>query len=138
MSRTVIDASVAIKWVVEENGTPEALALLNEGSLLAPDLLIPECANILWKKVGRSKLEKDEAIMAARLLQRSDVEIVPTRSLMEQALKLSIDLEHAAYDCGKATSKYKPRAVPVGEVSPNHGHPGLTRYGLYDTVVEVT
>ena len=43
MSRTVIDASVAIKWVVEENGTPEALALLNEGSLLAPDLLIPEC-----------------------------------------------------------------------------------------------
>ena len=33
MSRTVIDAGIAITWVVEENGTPEALALLNEGSL---------------------------------------------------------------------------------------------------------
>ncbi len=99
MSRIVIDASVAVKWVVAEKGTTEALALLDGGSLSAPDLLIPECANILWKKVRRSELETDEAIMAARLLQRSDVEIVPTRSLMEEALKLSIDLDHAAYDC---------------------------------------
>lgn len=99
MSRIVIDASVAIKWVVEEDGTLAALALLKESSLSAPDLLIPECANILWKKVARSELQRDEAIMAARLLQRSDVEIVPTRSLMEEALELSIDLGHAAYDC---------------------------------------
>ena len=99
MSRIVIDASVAVKWVVEEDGTTEALALLDGGSLSAPDLLIPECANILWKKVRRSELQTDEAIMAARLLQRSDVEIVPTRGLMEEALKLSIDLDHAAYDC---------------------------------------
>lgn len=99
MSRIVIDASVAVKWVVEEDGTTEALAFLDGGSLSAPDLLVPECANILWKKVRRSELQTDEAIMAACLLQRSDVEIVPTRGLMEEALKLSIDLDHAAYDC---------------------------------------
>lgn len=99
MSRIVIDAGVAVKWVVEEDDTPAALALLKDGSLSAPDLLIPECANILWKKVRRSELQTDEAIMAARLLQRSDVEIVPTRGLMEEALRLSIDLDHAAYDC---------------------------------------
>lgn len=99
MSRTIIDASVAIKWVVKEDGTSEALALLEAGSLSAPDLLIPECTNILWKKVRRSEFEKDEAIMAARLLQRSDVEILPTRVLMEEALKISVALDHAAYDC---------------------------------------
>lgn len=99
MSRTIIDASVAIKWMVKEDGTSEALALLEAGSLSAPDLLIPECTNILWKKVRRSEFEKDEAIMAARLLQRSDVEILPTRVLMEEALKLSVALDHAAYDC---------------------------------------
>ena len=48
MSTFVIDASVAIKWVVEEPGTPEAL-LLRRHRLLAPDLLMAECANILWK-----------------------------------------------------------------------------------------
>ena len=45
-----IDASVAIKWVVQEVGTQEALAL-RSNALLAPDLLILECANTLWKKV---------------------------------------------------------------------------------------
>ena len=76
MNRIVIDASVAIKWVVEEDGTPEALALLEKHSLSAPDLFIPECANILWKKVRRRELEKNEAILAARLLQRSDIELI--------------------------------------------------------------
>jgi len=34
----VIDASIAIKWVIEEDGTPEALALRGRGRLVAPDL----------------------------------------------------------------------------------------------------
>jgi len=49
----VIDASVAVKWVVEENGTPEVLALRQRARLIAPELLVAECANILWKKVRR-------------------------------------------------------------------------------------
>ena len=83
----------------KEDGTSEALVLLEAGFLSAPDLLIPECINILWKKVRRFEFEKDEAIMAARLLQKLDVEILPTRVLMEEALKLSVALDHAAYDC---------------------------------------
>ncbi len=50
MTTLVVDASVVIKWVIEETGTQDALALRRH-RLLAPDLLIPECANILWKKV---------------------------------------------------------------------------------------
>jgi predicted nucleic acid-binding protein len=50
MKRLVIDASVAVKWVVEEEGTAEALALLRASKLVAPELLVAECANILWKK----------------------------------------------------------------------------------------
>ena len=37
--------------------------------------------------------------MASRLIQRADVEILPTRHLMESATRLAIDLDHAAYDC---------------------------------------
>jgi len=51
VSPLCIDASIAIKWVIEETGTQEALALRECARLIAPDLLIPECANILWKKV---------------------------------------------------------------------------------------
>jgi len=54
----VIDASVAVKWVVEENGTPEVLALRQRARLIAPELLVAECANIFWKKVRRNELLK--------------------------------------------------------------------------------
>jgi predicted nucleic acid-binding protein len=94
----VIDASVAIKWVVDEPGTEQAL-LLRRHRLVAPDLLVPECANILWKKVRRGELSEAEAMLAARLLQRAEVDLEPMRSLLEPATKLAIALDHPAYDC---------------------------------------
>jgi predicted nucleic acid-binding protein len=99
VTKLVVDASVAVKWVVAEAGTQEAVRLLRAAPLVAPDLLIAECANILWKKVQRRELVSDEALMAARLLERADIEIFPTRHLLEAATKIAIDLGHPAYDC---------------------------------------
>jgi predicted nucleic acid-binding protein len=95
----VVDASIAIKWIVEETGTAAALVLRQAGHIIVPELLLAECANILWKKVRRRELSKEEAILAARLLQRADMEIVSTRSLLESATSIAIDLDHPAYDC---------------------------------------
>lgn len=99
MTGVVIDASVAIKWVIEEEGTTEALALLSDYRLEAPDLLIAECANILWKKVQRRELLPREAGAAARLLQAADIALYPTRRLLEATTELAISIEHPAYDC---------------------------------------
>jgi predicted nucleic acid-binding protein len=99
VSKIVVDASVAIKWVVEEDGTPQALVLLKRAGLTAPDLLIAECAKILWKKVRRSELTREEALLAARLLERTEVELLPTRALLEPAARIAIELDHPAYDC---------------------------------------
>jgi predicted nucleic acid-binding protein len=95
----VVDASIAVKWVVEEDGTPEALVLRQKAKLIAPDLLVAECVNILWKKVRRSELSKAEALLAARLLQGAEIELLPTRSLFETAMQMSIEIDHPAYDC---------------------------------------
>jgi hypothetical protein len=84
VSALVIDASIAIKWVIEEEGTNEALALRNQ-ALAAPDLLIAECANILWKKVRRRELSDQEAEFAARLLARADIDLVAMRPYLEAA-----------------------------------------------------
>jgi len=99
VSKLVVDASIATKWVVEEDGTPAAVALLQRAKLAAPELLVAECANILWKKVRRGELLKDEAMLAARLLERADIEILPTRSLLEPATRIAVELDHPAYDC---------------------------------------
>jgi predicted nucleic acid-binding protein len=95
----VIDASIAVKWVVEEDGTPEALTLRRRARLIAPELLVAECSNILWKKVQRDELSNDEAFLAARLLQAADIEFLPTRFLLEAATRIAVELDHPAYDC---------------------------------------
>jgi predicted nucleic acid-binding protein len=95
----VIDASIAVKWVVEEEGTEKALALRGRSKFIAPELLVAECANIFWKKRQRGELSQDEALFAARLLQASDVELLPTRALLESATRIAIELDHPAYDC---------------------------------------
>lgn len=95
----VVDASIVIKWVVEEQGTTEALALRDKVRLIAPDLLVSECANILWKKVRRGELSGDEAFLAARILEGADVELLPARSLLEAATRIAIAIDHPAYDC---------------------------------------
>ena len=43
MSRIVIDASVAIKWVVDEADSDVAVEVLESCSLASPDLLIADC-----------------------------------------------------------------------------------------------
>ena len=95
----VVDASVVIKWVVPEAGTIDALALLERHSLCAPDLVVAECANILWKKVTRGELEREEAEAAARLLEASALETRGTRHLLGRATSLAVSLGHPAYDC---------------------------------------
>lgn len=99
MSTLVVDASIAVKWVIEEQGTPQALMLRKSARLIAPELLVAECANILWKKARLRELSREEAVLAARLLQTAEIELLPTRSLLEAATCIAIEIDHPAYDC---------------------------------------
>jgi predicted nucleic acid-binding protein len=98
VSAFVVDASVAVKWVVEEPGTANALAL-RRAKLSAPDLLVPECADILWKKHRLGELASAQAVMAARLLEHADIERVAMGQHLHRATAMAIDLDHPAYDC---------------------------------------
>ncbi len=51
------------------------------------------------KKARKRELSRDEAVFAARLLQTADIELLPTRSLLETATRIAIELDHPAYDC---------------------------------------
>jgi predicted nucleic acid-binding protein len=58
----VVDASVACKWFVEEDGSQAAEALLDSGStLLAPDLLVPEVCNVACIKLRRDQVTIEQA-----------------------------------------------------------------------------
>ena len=94
----VVDASVAVKWVVKETGSDMA-RLLSQASLSAPDLLAVECANILWKKVRIGDLTRQAARGCLDILLHAPVTFTAGRDLLAPALDLSMELQHPIYDC---------------------------------------
>jgi len=95
----VIDASVAVKWVLIEPGSPRALALRNEGGLIAPSLIAAEVGNALWKAVRRDGFARQDALDAIRTILLAFDALIPIEDLRLRALELSLELDHPIYDC---------------------------------------
>ena len=95
--RLVVDASVAIKWVVDEADSEQAISL-HRFELLSPELLFSECANALWKAAQRGRRPPIVGLQKTDALDRVPMTIVPARSLAKRALEIAIDLSHPAYD----------------------------------------
>jgi predicted nucleic acid-binding protein len=96
----VVDASVAVKWLIPEPGSDNADRLLLAGEpLIAPDLILVEAANALWKKVTRREVSAGEARRAVDMLRGGALETRPTAPLVRRALDLASRLRHPMYDC---------------------------------------
>jgi predicted nucleic acid-binding protein len=95
----IIDASVAVKWVVSESGSTEAAALLDQGRLGAPTLWLSEASNALWAKVMRQQLTPEEARGQAAELADAPVVPIALPGLLPVAMRLALELEHPIYDC---------------------------------------
>jgi len=96
----VVDASVAIKWVVPETGSEEAdLLLAGDHDLEAPDLLASEAANTLWKKTVRGELSARQAREALDVLLHGGLTWHPTSTVLPRALELARLARHPVYDC---------------------------------------
>jgi predicted nucleic acid-binding protein len=96
----VVDASVGLKWVVDEVGSDEAFALLLGQPLIVPGLFWVEAANALASKVRRGDLDRADASDAWLDLEEAPVETVPiTKELVRASLEVAHDLRHPIYDC---------------------------------------
>lgn len=94
----VIDSSVAAKWYLPEPGSDRAALLLESGlRLVAPDLLIPEVGNVLWKR-RRDLPAADIEAIAAALTSAGPVTLYPSTVLLEGALALALTYERSVYD----------------------------------------
>jgi predicted nucleic acid-binding protein len=94
----VVDASVALKWVIEEDGSDAAQDLVLQHPLAAPDLLMIECANVLWSKARKSLLSRELARDALAALAATPVRLLPTAPYVDAAQAIAFDLDQTAYD----------------------------------------
>lgn len=94
-----VDASVAVKWYFREEHREAALRLLGEQhTLLAPDLLIAEFANVAWKYVRRGNATVVEARRALNQLLIVPLTLYATRSVVPAALDIACETGRTAYD----------------------------------------
>jgi predicted nucleic acid-binding protein len=96
----VIDASIAVKWVIPEVLSDHADRIRDgEADVLAPDLLLVEVANALWKKTAAKEISPREADTALDLVRRSGIDLRPTGPLLPRAMDVARRLGHPVYDC---------------------------------------
>jgi predicted nucleic acid-binding protein len=98
----LVDASVAFKWFISKEPLHiEAQAFLrrSEGDLHAPEFILAEIANAIWKKQIRREMSRSQANLIVAALPGYIHTLHPTRSLIDRALEIAIDLEHPVYDC---------------------------------------
>ena len=96
----IVDASVAIKWFIDEPGSGAARRLWRgEPELLAPDLIVPDVCNAAWRKVRLDQCHPAQAQKIAARLRHGVLEFRPTAPLASRAVELALDLDHPVYDC---------------------------------------
>jgi predicted nucleic acid-binding protein len=107
VSLVVVDASVAVKWFLPENGEAlvgQALALLDaydreEVRFVVPDLFYVETASAVWKAVRVGRVPRAFGDGALVLLTQRKFPTVPSLKLLDKAFQIATDHGRTVYDC---------------------------------------
>lgn len=96
----MIDASVAVKWLVDEVYSKEADAVLTSGSMfIALSLVFAEAVNAVWAMHQRGDISGQDLSDAVDTLLAAPITLpVSMPQLSAAAARLASDLGHPAYD----------------------------------------
>lgn len=99
MTDLVVDASVAIKWFLPEIHSVAAERLLKPTyNLLAPELLVAEVGNVLWKRMRNQELTLPEAQAILKALASLRLNCVSHYVLIAPALEIANHTDRTVYD----------------------------------------
>lgn len=100
MAGVVIDASVAVKWFLDEDRTQEARALLDDaGPLLAPSALFLEVLQAIWVAARQGRTAIEAIGQAEQDLQHAFPQPSPDLMLIRDAARIMREQQHPIYDC---------------------------------------
>ncbi|MGH7709462.1 MAG: type II toxin-antitoxin system VapC family toxin [Vulcanimicrobiaceae bacterium] len=104
LTTAVLDASVAVQWLVPERGSEAAASLIERPiTWLAPRLLVTEVASALRRKVVEDGLRVEFAVQAVDILGQAVsngmLQLAEDETLVAAALMLALTLEHKVPDC---------------------------------------
>jgi predicted nucleic acid-binding protein len=96
----VVDASVGVKWFLDEEGSNAADALLTDATqFLAPDLILFEIGSVFWRRYRAGDLSRQQVLETQLALPGWFTELPPLSKVARAAIELALDLDHHVYDC---------------------------------------
>ena len=96
----MVDANVAIKWLVAEDHALAAVRVLEDASELhAPRVMAAEIANVLWQKERRGEIDTATARILANSIESLPLHWADDERVLGDAVRLASELDHPAYDC---------------------------------------
>lgn len=99
MSHFVVDANVVTSWFVPERYSEAATRFLLQGhNLSAPDLLVAEVGNVLWKKVRRREIVPQEGREILRDVRGPRIKFHRSVSLVDLAFRIAVETGATLYD----------------------------------------
>ncbi len=100
MTGLIVDASVALKWLVPETDSESAEAIIGKASPLhAPHFLMLETVNACWKNWRKQLIDKSIVFDASSKLTGLIDVWHHDEGLIEDAARLAVDLQHPIFDC---------------------------------------
>ena len=98
--KLTVDASVVVKWFLTEPQSEEARQLLAPRIRLhAPDILLVEYANTIWKKVHRREIPDPQPYLAELVSLPEAVTLHRSGDLVDHAARIAVEMDHPVYDC---------------------------------------
>jgi predicted nucleic acid-binding protein len=97
----IVDASVALKWFLDDEPLLIEAKIVLDGAerLIAPELIVAEVCNAVWRGVRVNRIRQAQAEAIARSLPGLFASLVPVSGLAERAVIIAGQLDHAVYDC---------------------------------------
>ena len=98
--RLIVDASIAVKWLIAEPHSHEARQLLAPRIVLhAPDFVLTEVANVIRKKARRKEIPSPQPYVDELAKMTDAVALQPSTELVVKATALAVRIDHPVYDC---------------------------------------
>jgi predicted nucleic acid-binding protein len=96
----VLDASAVAKLLIEEPGSDVVRGIVaTEPHRLAPELLVAEVGNMLWRRMRNGTTPVAAADRLMRAVPRAVTSLEALAPLSQDALEIALRHNHPIYDC---------------------------------------
>lgn len=95
----IVDATMALRWVLADPGSEGAQALIGREDLICPDLLFMEVAGALWEAARRGRIDAPDVVETLKIMPGLFVQVEAIMAHTPRAIEIAFRMNYPVYAC---------------------------------------